>query len=159
MSVSDSGEPGDGWRLLRVKDNDSGPGTFADDTDWAGTNVLPPESELVYISAQNNTASSASTSLVVMMVAVDTSDDPVDKGTFTVAIQLVEKCRTSDNEDTFLGSSVPTFVADGASTASYTLNRRLLFNNLKPGAFTIRLHTFANIPATANEIRIYTKMG
>jgi hypothetical protein len=151
-----TGELEDGWVLLRVKDNDSGAGTFADDPDYAGTNTAPAAAERINIPAQYSGGGGKTASLQVYLVAVSATDVAVDRGSFSVTLTATEVSRTVGNEATYGGS--PEFVIDATPLAAVTLNRKVSIP-LDKGQYALRLSTFANIPGTAAEIRVYAKVA
>ena len=148
-------EPTGNWTLLRVKANDGGAGSFSDDDDYAGTNTIPPLGEMVSLPGQLSYTDFKTTRLIVMVVAVDSSDAFVNRGSMTFSVDLIESPRTAGDEDTYAGS--PIVVTDDTSLAGQTLNRRIPLSASK-GRFGVRLHTFANIPGTAEELRVYYKV-
>jgi len=151
-----TGEPTGGWTLLRVKPNSAGAGTFADDTDFAGTNVAPPSVDIVNVPGQLSSTDHATQRISVMVVAVGAADVQIARGTYTCVVDFVEVARTQENEQDYAG--LVTFVIDSVPLADVPLNRKVEVD-LEKGQYTVRLTTFANIPAAALELRVYAKVS
>ena len=151
MSLSDSNQ----WTLFRVKANSGTAGNFGDDTDYAGTNTAPAADALIDVPKRIGETDVRTTGAEIVVLALAADGSLVNRSTFTFSVQLVEVAPLVGNPVAYVGAS--TGVIDQASIASATANRvvRLV---LQRGRYAIRLHTFANIPGTANELRIYGRL-
>jgi len=151
--MSLTGEASGNWTLHRVVPNDGGAGSFSDDVDFVTENT-PPASTLG-VQAQDSVSSNGSGKLSIFVQALAANGDPVPRGaSSSMSITLVEQCTTRGNEVTFAGRGE--YILGSAELTGVPLQRRVGIP-LEKGRYFVRLSGFSGMPATATELRVYTK--
>jgi hypothetical protein len=137
------------WRLLRTKDGDT------DDPDWLGdvsTVADIPAADRGVASLYWEVNRSVATYIEFYMVSFNSSNVALDRGTGTYTAQLVEIANPPEGS-----AAAATDELASGSTALAACNLhdkyRVLANGLD--AFTIRIITIANEPATHDHFELY----
>jgi hypothetical protein len=141
-----------GPKHLRTKANSAGAGTFADDTDWAGTNTTIPLADRGPIPLRRHDGAGTVTKVMVMYVAFDASGARINRSNFACTLRPCGQFARPDG-------GVPGHELvqwDGADSTAVPPNSWRTVD--LPGGidqFSVRLSSFANIPGTATELRVY----
>jgi hypothetical protein len=141
-----------GPKHLRTKANSAGAGTFADDTNWAATNTLIPLADRGPIPLRRHDGAGGVSKVMVMYVALDAAGARVNRGNFVCSMtptgQFTRPDDAAPNHDVIQWDGADSTLVPPNSWRTIDL----------PGGidqFSVRLHTFANIPGTATELRVY----
>jgi hypothetical protein len=137
----------DETRIQLVRSIETGtPGTFDDDTDWAGTVTAPPD--LKSLTSRNPNGRDNTMSLWVGYEVLD-DGAPLARGTMSCTLTVVMSCKVAGLERQV--------IMDAGSQTSAAPNT-LYKIDVKPGdLFTVRISSAANEPVTADELRIYAR--
>lgn len=142
-----------GPKHLRTKANSAGAGTFADDADWAGTNTEIPLDDRGPVPLRRHDGAGTVSKVLVMYAAFNAAGERLDRTNFTSSMTPVGQFVRPED---VVSPGHEMLQWDGADSAAVPPNSWRVMD--LPGGidqFSVRLHTFANIPATATEIRVY----
>ena len=131
----------DDWILLRTKTDETTP-----DTDYVGTNTTPAD-VIMDVMPLGPAREQRYTGLEVVILGVDSSRVPVDRGANTCDITLIE---VADREDPLLGGAVglDPLIMDVNGTNNTPLQTKVYFP-FAGGRFTIRISDNAAIAGVA----------
>lgn len=142
------------WRLLRTKTDET-----ADDPDWAGTNTSPTEpiggADILVPATEEDPESHVSmTAVEIVVLAVTAARVPVNRGTGTVDVQIVQVIpRDRPQLGGTPGDAV--LVVDSAAVAAVPLNRPVTFALNGSQQWTVRLTNDATLPGATDRLEVW----
>lgn len=151
------------WQLLKTIAADS-PGTFSDETDWAGTNTVPTTG-LTGLPHERRRSGQHLDSISLWVVALDGTGALLGRGSPVMnwTIQMVQVVRYPDDFIFDTGAARTTapplsssVVVDslGLSTG-VTINREIELSGRAIRRFTTRFSGFTNVPGTAESLLVF----
>lgn len=151
------------WQLLK-RIEAAAPGTFNDETDWAGTNTAPTTG-LAGLPHNRRRSNEDLDFISLWVVALNASGALLNRGSpvMTWTVQTVQVVRYPDDIIFDTGAARTTaapisssVVVDSAGVSTnVTLNREIRVECRAMRRFTTRFSGFANVPGTATELLVF----
>lgn len=151
------------WQLLK-RIEAAAPGTFNDETDWAGTNTAPTTG-LAGLPHNRRRSNEDLDFISLWVVALNASGALLNRGSpvMTWTVQTVQVVRYPDDiifdtgaDRTTAAPISSSVVVDSAGVSTnVTLNREIRVECRAMRRFTTRFSGFANVPGTATELLVF----
>lgn len=151
------------WQLLKTIAA-AAPGTFNDETDWAGTNTVPTTG-LTGLPHNRRRSSEDLDFITLWVVALNGAGALLGRGSpvMTWTVQTVQIVRYPDDlifdtgaDRTTAAPITSSVVVDSAGVSTnVTLNREIRVECRAMRRFTTRFSGFANVPASAESLLVF----